>query len=506
MGTGRLSSLAVLLLAAALAPSGTAGAAAQPGPLGERPVYVTNSESPSISRFVVDVATGRPVLTGDPVAAGPGVRQMAFTPDGRLAYAADAGEDGPGAISAYAVGPRGRLDPLPGDAGTVSTGGDTPLGIVVTPGGRFLYVAHVFSRSVAGFAIGPDGRLSPLPGSPTPTSVANPRGLAVTPDGRFLYVGHGDPGPDRLSSVGAVSAFAVRADGTLAEVAAPIRLGRFCGAMTITPDGRRLYLTCSDTSQVYGFAIGSDGTLSALPRSPYDVSTFPEGITSSPDGRFVYVASPAPGAGGTTPGDGAVSGFSVGADGALTPVKGSPVPAGFGPVGITTLPDGRFLYASTDLPGVTEGPNGGLSAFGLGPAGAMRPLPPGTPFPTGGSEPAYGSAAVLPDQGPVAAFTAGPAAGPDARPGGRSVTFDASASADPDGRVARYVWDFGDGTTAATTGPRITHRYPRAGTFTAALTVTDGEGCSTALVATGQAVLCNGTPAGSAAHDVTVRG
>ncbi|AQZ63865.1 unnamed protein product [[Actinomadura] parvosata subsp. kistnae] len=495
MRIARLSPLTVLLLSAALIPSATAGAAARSAVAGERAVYVTNSESTSISRFVVDVATGRPVLTGDPVAAGPGVRQMAFTPDARLAYAANAGEDGPGTISAYTVGPRGLLTPLPGADGTVTTGGDTPLGIVVTPDGRFLYVAHVFSKSVTGFAIAPDGRLTPLPSSPTATSVANPRGLAVTPDGRFLYVGHGDPGPDRLDSVGALSTFAIKADGTLTEVRQPIRLGRFCGAMTITPDGRRLYLTCSDTSQVYGFAIGSDGTPAALPRSPYDVPTFPEGIVSAPDGRFVYVASPAPGAGGTPPGDGAVSGFSVGADGALTQVKGSPLPAGFGPVGITTLPDGRFLYASTDLPGVTEGPNGGLSAFGLGPAGTMRPLP-GSPFATGGSEPAYGSAAVLPDQGPRAAFTA--------RRDGRSVVFDASASADPDGRVTRYRWDFGDGTTLTTTGARTTHRYPRAGTFRAILAVTDNEGCSTTMISTGQAVLCNGTPAATTFQVVTV--
>jgi hypothetical protein len=59
------------------------------------------------------------------------------------------------------------------------------------------------------------------------------------------------------------------------------------------------------------------------------------------------------------------------------------------------------------------------------------------------------------------------------------VTFDASASTDADGHVARYHWDFGDGTTQTTADPRTTHVYPRAGTFRATLTVTDNEGCST---------------------------
>jgi 6-phosphogluconolactonase (cycloisomerase 2 family) len=494
--TRRLLSLTALLLSATLVPSGPASALPGLAPGGERVVYVTNSETTDISRFVVDVSAGRPVLTGDRVVAGPGVRQMAFTPDARVAYAANAGDDEVGTISAYTVGPQGRLTPQ----ATVETGGDTPLGIVVTPGGHFLYVAHVFSKSVAGFTIAPDGRLSPLRGSPTQTSVANPRGLAVTPDGRFLYVGHGDPGPDRLTSVGAISTFAIKGGGTLTEVRSPIRLGRFCGAMTITPDGRHLYLTCSDTSQIYGFSIGSDGALTALPRSPYAVSTFPEGIITSPDGRFVYVASPAPGAGNTPLGDGAVSGFSVGADGALTPVKGSPVPAGIGPVGITTSPDGRFLYASTGDPNddnPDDGFDGALSAFGLGADGTMRPLP-GSPFTTGGVDPAYGSAAVLPDQGPVAGFAARVIAG-------RSVAFDASASTDPDGRVARYHWDFGDGTSLTTADPRITHLYPRAGTFRATLAVTDNEGCSTVVISTGQAVLCNGTPAATTARDIVLQ-
>jgi DNA-binding beta-propeller fold protein YncE len=68
-------------------------------------------------------------------------------------------------------------------------------------------------------------------------------------------------------------------------------VGRFCGATAITPDGHRLYLICQDTDEIYGFAIGSDGELTPLPRSPYAVSDFPEGITTSPDGRFVYTAS-----------------------------------------------------------------------------------------------------------------------------------------------------------------------------------------------------------------------
>jgi hypothetical protein len=75
-----------------------------------------------------------------------------------------------------------------------------------------------------------------------------------------------------------------------------------------------------------------------------------------------------------------VSGFAIGGDGALTPVPGSPFTAGLFPVGITILPNGRFVYASGG------DATGELTAFGVGAAGTLRPLP-GSPFPTGGVGP-----------------------------------------------------------------------------------------------------------------------
>jgi PKD repeat protein len=50
-------------------------------------------------------------------------------------------------------------------------------------------------------------------------------------------------------------------------------------------------------------------------------------------------------------------------------------------------------------------------------------------------------------------------------------TFDATASADPDGSITAYSWAFGDGSTA--TGPVPTHSYAQPGTYLATLTVTD---------------------------------
>ncbi|WP_340099035.1 PKD domain-containing protein [Salinibaculum salinum] len=66
------------------------------------------------------------------------------------------------------------------------------------------------------------------------------------------------------------------------------------------------------------------------------------------------------------------------------------------------------------------------------------------------------------------------------------VTFDASASQDPDGTIAEYAWDFdGDGQVEETTSsPSVTHTYQTAGERAVTVTVTDGDGANGTAVET----------------------
>jgi PKD repeat protein len=59
---------------------------------------------------------------------------------------------------------------------------------------------------------------------------------------------------------------------------------------------------------------------------------------------------------------------------------------------------------------------------------------------------------------------------------GETVNFDAACSADVDGSIASYAWDFGDGATAS--GQKTSHLFATAGVYTARLTVTDDNGAA----------------------------
>ncbi|MEM4258370.1 MAG: PKD domain-containing protein [Candidatus Thermoplasmatota archaeon] len=76
---------------------------------------------------------------------------------------------------------------------------------------------------------------------------------------------------------------------------------------------------------------------------------------------------------------------------------------------------------------------------------------------------------VKPNIPPIALFTAEPIHAT----AGEDITFDASASFDPDGTIISWMWDFGDTTTGS--GKKINHSYSTAGNYIVTLTVMDND-------------------------------
>ena len=459
-------SLIALAAAAALLVPASAGA--------ERHVYVAGSGSSSVAAAEVGADGSLHPVAGSPFATGAiGPEAIVVTPGGSNAFVSHHLSAGPLSLVGFGVGHDGALSSLPGSP----FGGDSRVGLAVTPDGARLYGLDQFHDAVVGFSIGESGSPAPLADLPAGSGGNFPVAVAVTPDGRHLYV------VNRGSEN--VQGFAIAADGGLAALSS-MAVGSTPFAVAVTPDGAHLYVANSSSADVSAFAISADGWLAPVAGSPFATGGSGSfGLALTPDGRHLYA---------TNGSSDDVSAFAISSGGALAAVAGSPfsVPAtAGGPMAGAVTPDSSRLYVAN-----ATGDN--VAGFGIAGDGGLAALP-GSPYALGVAAPDVWSIAVSPDQPPAASFAA-----PDAI-SGVPATFDASASADPDGEVARYDWDFGDGTTAATGSPAASHTYASPGVYRVRLTLTDDEGCSTAFVHTGQTASCNGAPGATAERSVSVR-
>jgi len=242
----------------------------------------------------------------------------------------------------------------------------------------------------------------------------------------------------------------------------PIPVGTDPVGVAFTPDGQTAYVTGETSNTVTPIDVAS-----GRPGTPIRVGGEPFGVAFTPDGRTAYVTNPSLGT--VTPID-VASGR-----------PGTPITVGAEPVGVAFTPDGKTAYVAK---------RGSSTVTPIDVATGR----PGTPIRVGDAP--FG-VAFVPNQAPAARFSAAVGRA------GSATRFDGSGSSDRDGSVARYGWDFGDGTTTTTT-PTVSHAYASAGSYTATLTVTDNEGCSTRLVFTGQTASCSGSSAARIARIVSV--
>jgi YVTN family beta-propeller protein len=237
-----------------------------------------------------------------------------------------------------------------------------PLGPVVDPRGKFLYFYYPKILPLYVFSIDPaSGAPSPVADSPfdlanVPTGLGEPRSLLLDPSGVFAYIW------DSGVTNGQVFAFDVDPQTGAFTTVQTLMVGTQGGELAIDPFGRFLY------SGNLAFAIDpSTGKLT-------QTSAGGAALTISPDGRFAFGISDIC--------SGKISAFTVSAtNGALTEVTGSPFAAGPDTYGLAVDPSGKFLYTAQAGSCDFESVPGAVSVFSIGASGALSPAGQGLALP-----------------------------------------------------------------------------------------------------------------------------
>jgi len=455
LGTARRGLRCALVLGVVAGALGFAGPAPASPPVGSRALYgITHSGfTYSLVPFDVDAAGAITERSGDAIAVIGGVSSIVVSPDGRTVYIGAPNHTGPGfsylpgAIEVYAVSAGGSLSLRQSIASQASQ-------LALAPDGSRLFVRRP-DWTISSYAVTADGSL----GAAGPVVTAGGGGatsFALSPDGSTMY-----------ASVfpNAIEQWAIGADGSL-TTQLPTDLGMggcWSTSIGLTPDGTHLDANCNNPNGGVSFALGAGGALTQV-GSQYSEAAG-TGIEDV-HGRALYVAVyPHWIAQDQRQPDGALAGFAAGAIFDSGNVNS-----------VAVDPSGARLVASI-------APNA-LKTYAIASDGSLSTSPVATVATTAAS---FDRLAFAPDQAPVAALAATAA--------GEAVTFDAGASHAVDGAIARYDWNFGDGTSLADAGPAPTHVYPRAGDYTARVTVTDSAGCSVARVSNGSMAICAGSPA-----------
>ena len=210
-----------------------------------------------------------------------------------------------------------------------------PVGMALHPSANFLYVTNFIANTVSGFNIEhTNGALSPVGTavSPSPTGPA-PVAAGTDSAGKFLYVltqGSATVPP-------AISIFSIDQRGLLtAAGSAPAPAAP--QALVVSPAANFLYVAAANTISV--FSIASDGSLASAAGGFTGTagSNIPQ-MVIDPKGGFLYAPDSV---------NNGVLSFSIGADGSLTPVAGSPFAAGTQPVSVAVDSGNKFLYTANE--------------------------------------------------------------------------------------------------------------------------------------------------------------
>ncbi len=221
-------------------------------------LYVGNSVSNDISVFSINSSTGAltPVaqLSGATAQIGTTPLNMALSPSGSFLYVTV--QAGLGYVEVFPVskGVIGR--PKVGPFQT----GNSPFGLTIDSGGKYLYTANTGDSSISEFTISSsDGSLTALQNSPIGQTYISPVALLIDKSGKYLYVAN--QGSTNLS------AYTIGSDGALTVLStSPFGTGSNPSFISIDSSGNYLFVGNQGSSAaVQSFSLQtSTGTLTSV--------------------------------------------------------------------------------------------------------------------------------------------------------------------------------------------------------------------------------------------------
>jgi len=273
-----------------------------------RSLYAVNAGSDSVSVFRI----GRrgPELAG--TVPSRGVAPTSIDEDRGRVYVLNSG--GTPSVSAFWRRSDGSLAPIPGGTRALAPGAAGAAQVSVTPDHRSLVVSEREADRLETLPLDPLGR----PGRPvvTASSGATPFGFGISPQGTLV-----------VSEAGASTVSSYRAGyrGALRTLTASLPVGQGAACwVAVSPSGRFAY-TGNAAGSISGFAIGRDGSLTALDADGLTAPLVPSprDLDFDASGRYLHAVSPGSAAAG-----GRVTTYRVGHDGSLTLVGSAPAAAG----------------------------------------------------------------------------------------------------------------------------------------------------------------------------------
>ncbi len=223
------------------------------------------------------------------------------------------------------------------------------------------------------YTIDSTGALVATAGAPA-TAGSVPWNLTISPNGKFLYVSNfGTPTVAGIS----VQQYSIdTSNGAISSLNPPIvTSGSYPTVSGVDAQSAFLYVPVVGATIAQGgvwqYAIGSGGQLTSLAPATVAAGSQPDFIAIDPSNRYAYVANFTPcltcSVGQAIP-PGTVSQYSLGSSGQLTPLMSATVPAGVQPGWIVFDVLGKFVYVLNEGDGTH---NGTVSEYSIGADGAL---------------------------------------------------------------------------------------------------------------------------------------